>query len=257
MTRTTSFGLPGDVYVARIDYVTVSEGSAPGWRHFGDHIGWAFAAESYADWCASDAFAFLSDSLTAPSSEGQHRAVTGARLLARASREHRTDLKLLGVVQALETWLLPRRGGPQARRFARHVTAFACHRDDGRRCGGDATDCPYLRLNPDDGVRLSTLASLGSGWICSEWDTAMQWYDARNAAVHGRGHDVAQKVASSAEFVTAHYLLEPILTWLAAHPEDPIAALETELDTVVDRDAWDMMLAALDAPDPPETPPTT
>lgn len=261
-TRTTSFGLPGDVYRSRIDYIAIWDNSAPGGRFRGSGIGWRFGQESYDEWCTSPAFQFLSAALADPAaSEGAHRAAVGAQLLARAAAEHRPDLKMLGVASALEAWLLRRQPGAQTLRLARHVTWFGCGRPENSLCGRDRPICPYLHLQPDEGHdhrRLKVLRDLGNAygpWRCSEWHQVMDWYDARSHVAHGDPTAVETKYAESAEYWVVHYLMEPILEWLHEHPDDPVGVLEAELAAVDDPDGWQAMLDALDATEPPPEPP--
>lgn len=259
ITHTTAFGLPGDVYTATIEYIAVWQNSAPGWRHLGEPIGWEFNDDAYRAWTDSRSFSFLSQAMASPMpTDGQRRAVTGARLLARAAAEHRPGFRMLGAVMALEAWLLPSSEGPQSLRLARHVTAFACRRDDGQPCGGAVLDCPYLRLDPSDEKhrkRLKKLSTIGGAWTCSEWFRVVDWYGARSDAAHGRSAEVSSSDASSATYVISHYLLDPILDWLASHPDDPTGDLARELGTVVDAASWQKMVDAIDEPTPPEMPP--
>lgn len=216
-----------------------------------------FSHDAYLDWCASSSFKFLSNAIASPSTDGQRRAATGGRLLARASAERRPDLKMLSAVMALEAWLLPHVDGPQAFRLARHVTSFACRRNDGRPCGGTAPDCPYLRLDPDDKqdlTRLKKLHAIRGAWTCSEWFRILDWYKARSDAAHGLGGDASHSEASSTEYVISHYLLDAILGWLAFHPEDPTGDLDRELCLVVDEAGWQNVVSAIDEPPPPPPP---
>jgi hypothetical protein len=82
----TTFGLPGELYSASINYVAAWRNAAHGWTHRGHFTGYSFSDESYADWSSSPAFQFLSDALADPDrSESSRRAVTGALLLDRAA----------------------------------------------------------------------------------------------------------------------------------------------------------------------------
>jgi hypothetical protein len=262
-TQTTVFGLPGDIYRSKIDYVSVwLKGSAPGWSYRGDHVGWTFTAELYDDWVSSSAFQFLDASLRDPSAtESAQRAVIGAQLLARAVVEHRPDLKMLSVASALEAWLLERQAGPQTLRLARYASWFGCGQHNNDLCGRDRPICPYLHLSPNDKrdrERLRTLRELGGTnvrWRCSEWHRLMDWYDARSDAAHGAPVAVDTRFASSAEYWATHYLMEPILDWLREHPGDPVGDLETEVNAIADPDGWQAMLVALDSPRPPSEPP--
>lgn len=186
---TTSFGLAGDLYQSRIEYVATWERSAPGGRFRGDHEGWEFDERAVSDWSSSSAFQFLNDALANPEAdEGSRRASLGTQLFSRAATEHRRDLKMIGIASALEAWLLRRQPGAQTFRLARHVSWFACGQHDGNLCGRARPVCPYLRLSPDRGrdrERLSRLRDLGNtyaAWRCSEWHRVMDAYDSRSGA---------------------------------------------------------------------------
>jgi hypothetical protein len=262
ISETTSFGLPGDLYQAKIEYVAVWEYSAPGWRFRGDSAGWEFTSDACDDWSNSVGFQFLSESLADPSiSEAARRAGVGAQLFARAASEHRADLKMLGVASALEAWLLRRQPGAQTLTLARHVSWFGCGIQNNDLCGRDRPICPYLHLDPElgrDRQRLTKLRDLGNAhvaWRCSEWHRVMDWYDARSGAAHGDPTAVDTEHAEQAEYWVAHYLAEPILDWLRTHPDDPIGHLEQELDRVDHPRGWQAMLDALDSRNPSSRPP--
>lgn len=261
-TRSAAFGLPGDLHRSRLDYVAAWDRSAHGFRFFGDAAGWTFTHESFDDWATSSGFQFLSNALQDPSaSDAARRAGIGAQLFSRAALEHRSDLKMLGIVAALEAWLLTRKPGAQTLRLARHVAWFGCGRHANDLCGRDRPICPYLHLKPGIGLdrsRLETLRELGNAhvaWRCAEWHRVMDWYDARSGAAHGDPTAVDPKEADQAEYWVAHYLAEPILDWLRTHPDDPVGELAKELDRVRQPEGWRQMTAALDVPSPPERPP--
>jgi len=78
----TTFGLPGDIYRSRIEYVAVWDRSAPGRRFRGGHPGYSLSDEAYGAWHDSVAFGFLGSALAQePPTEGQRRARVGALLL--------------------------------------------------------------------------------------------------------------------------------------------------------------------------------
>jgi len=260
-TETTSFGLPGDLYQSRINYVVKWDRSAPGWQFRGESLGWEFTASAIDEWTQSPAFHFLNQALKDEANERARRAVVGTQLFSRAAVEHRRDLKMLGLASALEAWLLRRQPGAQTLRLARHVSWFGCGRHDNNLCGRDRPICPYLHLSPDEPKgrkRLSTLRDLGNTyapWRCSEWHRVMDWYDSRSGAAHGDPTAVDGKEADSAEFWIAHYLAEPILNWLRTHKTDPVGQLERELELVTEPQRWDELVEALDATEPSALPP--
>ena len=265
MTRTTSFGLPGDLYESRVRYVELRDPHAIGVGGIarGDRPGWCFGDESLDDWTDSDAFQFLDSALrSGPVSEGRRRAVLGVRLLVRAAGEHQTDLKMLGMVSALEAWLLTRNRGTQTMLLAQRMAWFGCGRPMNSLCGRDRPACPYLHLDPArdrDRRRLKTLRDLGNRfveWRCSEWHQVMDWYDARSGPAHGDDPSaVSHEVAEGAEFWVTHQLAEPILEWLRDHEQDPVGDLANALQSIDDPTGWDTMLGALDSPSPPSIPP--
>ena len=83
----------------------------------------------------------------------------------------------------------------------------------------------------------------------------MDWYDARSDAAHGDPTAVDIREADAAEYWVCRYLMEPILDWLRTHPDDPVGALEREVDTIESPEPWEEMVAALDSEDPPPAPP--
>ncbi len=264
LTMTPAFGLPGDVYRSPIRYIVVGDRTRPGGIFRGDAEGWTFDEDAQADWERSPGFGFLNEALAAPdASEGARRAVLGTRLFARAALDHETDLKMLGLVAALEAWVVNRSRGPQTMLLARHVSWFGCGVQEGDLCGRGRPICPYLRLVPGhkkDRERLVELRKLGNtffAWRCSEWHRVMDWYDRRSGAAHGDPSVADSAAASEAEFWIAHFLAEPIFEWLGSHRDDPVGALQAWLDEISEPSDWQQMLNALDSDDPPSVPPIT
>jgi len=262
ITQTSSFGLPGDLYQSRIDYVAVWQRSAAGFTFVGDNHGFTFAEESIQDWQSSTGFQFLSEALKMPdASDGARRAVNGLRIYDRAARDHRPDLRMIGFATALEAWLLHRQTNGQSLRLARHVSWFGCGQHNNDLCGRQRPVCPYLHLSPDlraDRDRLRVLQDLGDqhvAWRCAEWLRVRDWYEARSDAAHGDPLSVVPEEADQADYWIAHTLCEPIFEWLAAHPHDPITDLDNALNQIKQPNGWLQIVAALDAASPPSTPP--
>lgn len=251
---TSAFGLPGDHTISLIEYIATWSRSAPGGMRLGPPMGWTFSEEARLAWDASEAFQFLSQALAAREpSEGERRARVGAELIARAAREHRPDLKMIGIAAATEALLLRRDQGSQTYRLARYGAWFGCGRRHNNLCGRDRPICPYLHLVPGDS-RLKKLRGLGNayvGWRCSEWHQIVDWYAARSNAAHGDPSSVEAKDASQAEYWAIHDLLDPVLLWLRDHQDDPVGDLEAAINSVRDPGGWAEMLAALDSPTPP------
>lgn len=265
ITRTPSFGLPGDVYQASFDYVQVSEGaSKPGGANRGDPPGLRMSVAMQVDFGSSPAFAFLGEALSDPeASDGARRAVLGAQFFGQAAREHRPALKALGLVAALEAWLLPAgERGAQTFRLARHVAWFSCGRPDDDLCGRQRPLCPYLKLDPGSGRdrhRLTALRRFGDDdvrWRCSAWRNVLSWYDDRSVAAHGRDLTlVGSRAAGSVEYQVAHHLAEPVLEWLRDHRADPAGDLIDLLNGQPDPPRWPEMLEAIDGDDGSAEPP--
>jgi hypothetical protein len=185
------------------------------------------------------------------SSDGGRRALIGAQLLSQAILDHRPAIKMLSVVTALEAMLLKRETHSQTMRLARHVVFFGCGRHHSSLCGRDRPTCPYLALNPGSSgdrkklMRLAELGSTESGWRCSEWFRAVDWYKIRSAIAHGDGHAVSARDADTAEYWVLKYLTEPILDWLAEHPDDPVVALEERIGALPLPADWEATLREL------------
>jgi hypothetical protein len=257
----TTFGMPGDLQPAVIQYVVTGKWATFGATRKGHYEGYSFSADSLEDWNTSPAFQYLSRALVSQEDDGARRAVTGALLFDRAALELRADLKMIGFTSALEAWLLVRRGQAQTKRLARHVSWFGCGAHNGELCGRARPICPYLHLSPDepaDRRRLDRLQALGNSytaWRCSEWHRVTDWYEARSDAAHGGLNTVEPSHASQAEFWISHMLVEPILIWLRDHPVRPVEDLEQLLSSNADPASWPQMLTALDTNPPPTSPP--
>jgi len=174
--ETAAFGLPGDVYQAPIHYVALEGDIHHGATFFGGASGLDLTTEDVELFGESLEFGFLSDALSrGDTTEGRRRARVGTQLFGRAALEHRPDLKMLGLVSALEAWLIERdERGAQTLRLARHVSWFGCGAHNNASCGRRRPICPYLHLKPEsktDRTRLSLLRDLGNehtAWRCSE-----------------------------------------------------------------------------------------
>jgi hypothetical protein len=263
ITKVTSFGLPGELFQSHVDYVVTRDYAFPSWRRRGEYLGWRFDAAAIQRWSSEPAFRFLDQALVDPrASDAARRAVLGTQLYSRAAVEHRLDVKMLGLIAALESWLVDRHaGGVQTLRLAQHVSWFACGDADGECCGRGRPTCPYLRLDPDskhDRRRLSALRELGNTsalWRCSEWHRIMDWYDSRSGAAHGDIEGVDPEHPDRADFAIARYLALPILEWLASHRESPVGDLKRAMRALPEPARWKEMLSTLDAPDPQSVPP--
>ncbi|GAA1550083.1 hypothetical protein GCM10009804_03340 [Kribbella hippodromi] len=245
----TQFGLAGDVGSGVMRYVCIEgERLGQGLSRRGNALGWTF--DDSDAWASSPAFQWAASAIGASNpSESQRRALVGVQLLSQAVVEQRGTFKMVELVGALEAWLLPRRPGGQTFRLARAIAFFGCGRHQGSLCGRSRETCPYLELNPDakrQREELKQLQTKGARlpWRCSEWHRVVGWYDDRSDVVHGAGPVIPYKDASNALYWVCRYLTEPILQWLAEHPEDPVAALEDEMALLPPSPDWTARLGS-------------
>lgn len=244
-SRTTTFGLPGQVYRSSIRYVRVGPGGGAGFRHRGDVLGWTFTAEAARLWYEPNHFRWLAENVgTADLALGPNKALLGVQLLSQAILEHRPQFKLLSLVMALETMLLDREGSSQVLRLCRRAAYLTCGVAEQSLCGRDRDSCCCLTLDParDNGRRalgrVRGLAEIDTRWRCSEWLRYLRWYDLRSAIVHGDATAIDEEEVSRAQYRIVHYALEPLLSWLISNPVDPLGDLDAALDALPPPPDW-------------------
>jgi hypothetical protein len=249
-TKLTQFGVAGDVSRGRMSYATRdANGTGYGFASRGELLGWTFSDPT--EWPQASTFRWVGSAIGASQpTEAERRALVGAQLLSQAFVEQRPTLKMVQTVTALEAWLLPRRATSQTLRLARAVSYFGCGRHSDDLCGRARDTCLYLGLNPDvvaDRRQLTQLRKLGAvpPWRCSEWHRVVDWYDLRSDVVHGGGPNISMRDASNSLYWVARWLAEPILDFLKAHPADPIAALEREIESLPPVPDWEARLGPL------------
>ena len=259
----THFGLQGEILDSRIEYVAITGGQIHvGGAHTGSFTGFTFDEAAVDFWCESEELQFLNLALSSPASNGHRRAIKGVRLLSRAALENQADLKILGVMSALEAWLGERSGGPQTYNLARRATWLSCRGYEGSLCNRKPPACPYILLSPSCSNSLRRLRWLKDNatdpryraWQCTDWHRFSEWYGARSEAAHGGDPaKVDMKTARKAEYWVVKYLTLPILDWLDKHPENPVADLDEKFKGP-EPVGWSDMLEAIDREDP--TPPS-
>ena len=103
-----TFGLPGEVPSAVVDYVIMGDGLTVGAARRGALAGWEFTAEDHQAWETEPAFRFLDEAFTRPEPDRtvlQARALLAVRLLSQGWLSYQPDLEVLNSAVALETLL--------------------------------------------------------------------------------------------------------------------------------------------------------
>ena len=249
-TRLGQFGLAGDVGRGLVPYARTGAdiGNGHGFSHRGEMIGWEFTKQD--DWQDAPEFRWAAEGIGSEAPhDARRRALVGLQFLSLAIVEQQSQLKMVQVVTALEAWLLERSTRSQTYKLARAITYFGCDDSDGTRCGRGRDTCPYVGLNPDTDKERKVLKALREHgaeppWRCSEWHRVVDWYDQRSDVVHG-GTPVPTGDADRALYWVLHYLTRPILRWLRAHPDRPIADLDHALNSLPPMPDWEARLGPL------------
>lgn len=248
--RTTQFGLGLETGWAAVPGLRV--GARPAILGYGEGqaTGWSFGQTELDRWMASAPFQFLSSSLAAAPDQGSRRAVLGARHLGRALVEPAADLKMLGLVSALEAWLLKSSQNAQASRLARRLAWLMCDLPQTNdRCGRERPACPAIALNPSnklDRAALSGLRRNDTAWRCPTWHRVRDWYEIRNQVAHGDDpRDISPDDVDGAEFIIGHNFAPRILDWLAKHREDPVTKLDSAIADAPLYPDWDDIKTSL------------
>lgn len=206
MTKTTMFGLPGQLYRSRTRYIAVGEVNGPGFRNKGEVPGFTLDGEAYAAWNDSEVFPAVAALVgTSPDADGHRRALVGVQLLSQAILEHRPAFKILSLVIGIESMLLERLPVAQGFRLARRASYLTCSRITGSMCGRDDASCQALVLDPEGNAnrrslkRFRELGEIDTRWRCSEWHDYLRWYDRRSSVAHGDNTPVDQQDGTYSE----------------------------------------------------------
>ena len=244
-SKTTMFGLPGQLYRSTIRYIMLGEESGPGFRNRGEALGFTFNQEAHAAWNDSAIFPGLAALVGANlAADGHRRALAAVQLLSQAILEHRPAFKILNLIIGLESMLLEQRPEPQGLRLARRASYFTCGRWNNSICGRDRPSCQVLALDPKSKTnrqalkRLQRLAEIDTRWRCGEWLNYLHRYDLRSSVAHGDDATVDQRDARSAEYWVLRWMAEPVLQWLMKNPDDPLAALDDAIVALPPVPAW-------------------
>lgn len=232
------FGLDGQVTRSVIRYGQLGSPNRVGGAMDGELLGFELDPELRSNWVESATFQFLANSVGVGSpTEGQRRALIGARLLSRAVLERVPDMRYMLNVIALESMLLDRQRRSQTYRLARRLAYLACGPNDGcMQTLGHA--CPMLELDPrsrSDRIALGELVELcrrNVQWRCSRWLDVFDWYDVRSEVAHiGEAHVTDREARNIGHWSRLMYAA-PTFDWLAAHQDDPIAELDSAINSL-------------------------
>jgi len=237
-----TFGLPGEVPSAVVDYVIMGDGLTVGAARRGALAGWEFTAEDHQAWETEPTFRFLDEAFTRPEPDRtvlQARALLAVRLLSQGWLSYQPDLEVLNSAVALETLLGEATDQDKKFRIARRVSYFWCGWPGQLYPGTGRPACALLSL-PLDGQRRGApgpalrrvLADMRAGRVmrCTQFFDVCAVYDARNEIVHHGQLSVGQDPPST--WFTGAQLLSKVLAWFAAHPDSDLSDLDAEISAL-------------------------
>lgn len=241
--RLQTFGLPGQVTTAVMHYLDLTAIPVAGWRRVGAAPGWTFRDADRVAWMSDTAFRFLHEALACSEENRtplQRRTLIAVDLLNQAWLSWQPDLALLNSAMALEALLGEPGDKTKKYRLARRVSYFVCGWPDERYMDGRPA-CPYLTLpldekgQPDRAFR-QLIKNVNDGLMpdiyCSQFFDVLDLYDARNALAHGERLSLALREEGRATWYLSAWLLKPVLTWFAQHPDAELTELDTQIATL-------------------------
>jgi hypothetical protein len=123
--------------------------------------------------------------------------------------------------------------------IARRVSYFICGMPFARHYVGERRPaCPFMTMPLDRQGRPGTalkgvMEEIGEagarGIACTYFFDMLSVYEARNTLVHGGKLGLTHRQESKATWFIATYLLHPVLTWFAQHPDAEMAELDREI----------------------------
>jgi hypothetical protein len=242
-SRHQTFGLPGQVMSARVDYFSLTGGLSMGGKWVGALAGWTFTDDDHEAWVRDPAYRFVDEALARPEADRtvlQRRALVTIDLLSEAWLSWQPDVALLNSAMALEV-LLGEEGDKQKKfRLARRVSYFVCGwPGDDRYTAGRRPACPLLTLPLGAGGQprkelKELIADVYAGRVgpCTQFFDVLDLYDARNRIVHGGRLGLTERQQSQATWFIASWLLRQVLEWFAGHPDAELSALDAEIASV-------------------------
>ena len=254
MTRSTMFGLPGELRIAHLQYLA-ADGPGRSWAGFrndGEVLGSTFNDEPQAVF-QSTVLARLAQYVGGPTAQpGPERARLAVRLLSQAIREHRHGMRTLNIVMAVEALLGPLR----TMELAQHSVALTCGAPFSQACGRDWPACAYLAADLSVPSEYRAVKRLNDGpgdHICSEWFEFLARYDARSGVAHGDPTALVSEDDAGRDLYWAiKRLMLPAIAWLLDNPADPVSALTAEVRSRLSSAEADQLLGRT-----PNTTPST
>lgn len=240
-TELQSFGLAGELPWWRAEYVDLAVGAAFGWFWKGTAAAWTFTADDWNAFRDSSGFQYLLSAVAAESGVAtalQRRALLGQRLLNRAILDQQADSKLVAVVVALEVLFGESGWHGKGYGIARRTAYLTCSIRTNTMCGRDRPSCLYLALDPSNGapqelVNLVKNANAATGTWCDRYLETKYLYERRNCAMHDGISGLSLEQVRTLAWPIYSWLLPAFLDWCAAHPNDDLAALDSEISEAV------------------------
>jgi len=249
-TQWQTFGLEGQVPRWLVNYIDIDNGPTMGFFRGGAVPGWQFATQDHAAFCENPGFRYLASCVglsPGRTTAMRRRLILGLRLFNNAILDYDADRKLLSMVNALEVLFADDDWQGKAYGLARRAAFVSCSVPTGSMCGRDRASCPYIAVDPGKRVPqalkdLVKRSETDVSVLCHHYRFAFDLYQWRNDAVHeGTSHRDFKEVEHAA-WEVAQWILPPLLTWCAEHPEDDIGAIEQDINQVVQNRPPDLIL---------------
>lgn len=235
-----TFGLPGQVRSAGVDYFRLAGDLSMGGARTGVLGGFTFSDDDYQVWVTDREYRYLDKALQRADAERtnlQRRALVATELLSDAWLSWQPDIALLTTVIALEVLLGEEHDKDKKFRVARRVSYFMCGwPGDNRYPAGNRPPCALLTLplnsrgQPRQELqRLLDAVNSGQTSPCTEFFGILDLFDARNRIVHGGRIGLKENEQSAATWFIPRYLLPQVLRWFADHPGAELAELDAEI----------------------------
>jgi hypothetical protein len=245
-TSRTTFGLPGQVRSAHVDYFSLAEELRMGGTRVGALSGFTFGNDDHQAWTTDREYRYLDEALRREDAERtvlQRRALVAIDLLSDAGLSWQPDIALLTTVIALEVLLGEERDKDKKFRVARRVSYFMCGwPGDNRYPAGNRAPCALLTLplttrgQPQKELQdLINAVDSGQMSPCTEFFGVLDLFDARNGIVHGGRLGLTEKEKNRATWYISRWLLPEVLRWFADHPDAELAELDAEIAALAAR----------------------